>query len=113
MEILRPANREHEEVTKRVEYARAGISEYWIVDPGQMELTVLKLASDAYAEHGVFAGESLARSVLLPGFSVDVAKLFRDATGEWPRLQHWTGGHSTFSIANRKSKIANPPPPAP
>lgn len=71
-----PENRERDLVTKRREYARAGIVEYWIVDPEQQRITVLTLDGNVYREHGTFANGDRATSVLLPGFGVAVADVF-------------------------------------
>jgi Uma2 family endonuclease len=75
-------NRERDLVTKRAEYAAAGIQEYWIVDPESRTVTVLTLPDQnapTYREHGVFPVGNLATSVLLPGFTVDVAEMFTQA----------------------------------
>jgi Uma2 family endonuclease len=76
MEIVSEHNRRHDLVTKRDEYARAGIPEYWIVDPEEETITifVLKPRRRTYIEHGVFRKGERAASRLLPGFSVDVAE---------------------------------------
>ncbi len=73
MEVV-SENRAHDLVTKRREYARAGIPEYWIVDPQEGRITVLRWEAglQVYAEHGVFACGETARSALLPGFEIDV-----------------------------------------
>lgn len=68
--------------TKRQEYARAGIAEYWIVDPDEERITVLTLDGQAYLEHGVFGPGSQATSVLLPGFAVSVDAVFAAGRGE-------------------------------
>ena len=60
---------------KRVEYAAAGISEYWIVDPrpGHRRIAVLVLEGGAY--RGEFVGEGgVVESALLPGFTLAVAE---------------------------------------
>ena len=82
IEIVSPGeeNRERDLVTKRQEYAQAGIAEYWIVDPELHQITVLTLDGQTYREHGVFGKGTQASSVLLQGFSVDVAAVF--AAGE-------------------------------
>ncbi len=74
MEIVSESNRPHDLVTKRDEYARAGIPEYWIVDPEQETITifVLKPRRKTYVEHGAFRKGQRAPSKLLPGFTVDV-----------------------------------------
>jgi Uma2 family endonuclease len=63
---------------KREEYARAGIPEYWIVDPRDRKITVLTLDGEIYAVHGEFAPGDRATSRLLPGFEVAVAGVFAD-----------------------------------
>jgi Uma2 family endonuclease len=65
-------NRVRDLVAKRDEYARAGISEYWIVDPELGQITVLALDGKSYAVHGEFSRGQQATSKLLPGFVVDV-----------------------------------------
>jgi len=81
MEIVSPGakNRDHDFVTKRAEYAQAGIPEYWIVDPEKNEVHVLVLVLDngSYREYGVFKPGDTATSMLLPGFAVDVTALFQ------------------------------------
>jgi Uma2 family endonuclease len=69
-------DRRRDLVTKRKEYARAGISEYWIVDPREEHVIVLRLEGKRYKVHGSFSKGQAAVSVLLPGFSVNVNELF-------------------------------------
>jgi Uma2 family endonuclease len=73
-EVVSEENREHDIVTKRAEYAKARIPEYWIIDPEQETITVLTLKPRAksYVLHGIFGKGTRATSKLLPGFSVDV-----------------------------------------
>src|SRR5947209_92135 len=47
-------DRRRDLVTKRTEYARAGIPEYWMVDPREGHITVLHLAGKRYAVQGVY-----------------------------------------------------------
>jgi Uma2 family endonuclease len=78
IEIVSPKNRRHDLVTKRDEYAEAGIPEYWIVDPQRKTITVLVLMPRAktYSEHGTFTKGTRAASLVLPGFTVDVTETF-------------------------------------
>jgi Uma2 family endonuclease len=41
VEVLSPSNRSHDLVTKRHHYGRAGIAQYWIVDPKLRQMAVL------------------------------------------------------------------------
>jgi Uma2 family endonuclease len=61
-------------VTKRREYARAGIPEYWIVDVHEERILVLRLAGRRYVVHGEFTKGMTAASHVEPGFTVDVSK---------------------------------------
>jgi Uma2 family endonuclease len=74
IEVVSEKNLPHDITTKRVEYAKAGIPEYWIIDPKRHEITVLVLKSRQreYTEFGVFRQGTVAVSKLLAGFSVDV-----------------------------------------
>jgi Uma2 family endonuclease len=68
------SDRHRDLVEKRADYARAGIPEYWIVDPEEGRITVLALEGTEYVEHGVFARGEQATSRLLPGFAVGVTE---------------------------------------
>jgi Uma2 family endonuclease len=79
VEVVSNDDRRRDLETKRFEYAKAGIPEYWIVDPQQKEITILKLAGDHYDVHGIFHPSEKAESPLLPGLSVDVTQVFAAA----------------------------------
>ncbi|MBS1253190.1 MAG: hypothetical protein MAG451_02239 [Anaerolineales bacterium] len=72
MEVISEDGRHRDTVTKRREYARAGIPEYWIIDPREEKIMVLTLDSDGYAVYGEFERGAEATSVLLEGFTVAV-----------------------------------------
>jgi Uma2 family endonuclease len=69
-------DRRRDLVIKRKEYARAGIPEYWIVDPREGHITVLRLEGKRYAVHGIYSKGQVATSDLLPGFNADVKEVF-------------------------------------
>ncbi|MEZ4707671.1 MAG: Uma2 family endonuclease [Caldilineaceae bacterium] len=79
MEVVSPDNPGRDYNTKRAEYAQAGISEYWIVDPQQALITVLTLQNGQYDLHGEFRSSQRASSLLLDGFTVAVAEVFATA----------------------------------
>jgi Uma2 family endonuclease len=62
--------------TKHREYAQAGISEYWIVDPQEERVLVWALDGASYRLHGEFRRGATATSVLLQGLAVGVDALF-------------------------------------
>jgi len=74
-------NRQRDLVIKREEYAKAGIAEYWIVDPQERTITVLVLKGKEYKRHGTFSRGSMATSVMSKGFHVDVSAVFDAGEG--------------------------------
>ena len=62
LEVVSPDDPKRDLVRKRREYARAGIPEYWIVNPTTEQILVLRLAGTAYVEHGVFTRGTQATS---------------------------------------------------
>jgi len=78
IEVVSEDDPDRDLVSKRAEYARAGISEYWIADPRDQSIAVLSLNSETgdYSVAGRYASGEAARSVLLEGFSVDVGEVF-------------------------------------
>jgi Uma2 family endonuclease len=76
VEIVSPDKPERDLIDKRNDYAEAQIPEYWIVDPRDETITVLRLEGDTYVEHGIFTRGSQATSVLLDGFTIQVDAVF-------------------------------------
>ena len=91
-EIVSPDEPHRDLVKKRRDYARARIPEYWIVDPREEKILVLRLSGKRYVVHGEFRRGETATSHLLPGFSVDVEKAFAHAAslGTIPRKKRKT-----------------------
>lgn len=77
MEVVSPDDPKRDTEVKRVEYAKAGIAEYWLVNPINKTITVFTLPKDAeaYETYGVFSKGDIASSVLLEGFTVDVREI--------------------------------------
>jgi Uma2 family endonuclease len=76
MEVVSDDDRRRDLEVKRFEYAQGKIPEYWIVDPRDLKITVLKLGQERYEEHGVFGTGEKATSSLLEGFEVSVRDVF-------------------------------------
>lgn len=66
---------------KVAEYARARIPEYWIIDPKEAQITVLRLRGRKYAVHGRYRRGDQVKSALLKGFEVSVDAAL---AGKWP-----------------------------
>lgn len=72
VEIVSPDKPKRDTEEKPIDYAEAGIPEYWIVNPLTDTITVLVLDGESYVEHGVFRRGDHAISKLLDGFRVSV-----------------------------------------
>lgn len=77
VEIISPDRPQRDLIEKPLDYATAGILEYWIVNPLDQTVRVLALADDAYTVHGVFGRGEHLTSPLLPDASIAVDAVFR------------------------------------
>ena len=76
VEVLSPTNPNHDLVRKRELYARAGVPEYWLVDPEARAIEVLRLAGAAYRSGGRLTGEARVGSAVLPALAFPAAAAF-------------------------------------
>jgi Uma2 family endonuclease len=75
-EVISAGTRETDEVAKLADYARAGVPEYWLVDPADQTIRVYTLHEGAYRLAAAYTPGQTARSETLPGFAVTVDTLF-------------------------------------
>jgi len=78
VEIVSEGGEERDYVEKREEYLRAGVREYWILNPATRILHALQRAGDVWEEVTV-AADDLYRCPLLPGLEVRPVELFGPA----------------------------------
>ncbi len=79
VEVVSPGNPDSENykrdyLWKRQQYQDWGIPEYWIIDPHQLQVTVLLLVNDTYQEK-TYRGAELISSVTFPELSITVNEL--------------------------------------
>ena len=79
VEVVSPGRvgRERDYDRKRAQYAARGIPEYWIVDPQEQMVAVLRLESGQYVEVGVFQGEQGLVSPAFPQLSLTAQQVLR------------------------------------
>lgn len=76
IEVLSPSTRHIDRDEKAAEYAEAGVTEYWIVDPEGRSIEVLTGAgSEGYTSRRQFGPGDEVTSTVLPGLVVSVATL--------------------------------------
>jgi len=78
VEVASPSTAIYDRHDKLVAYARAGVPEYWIVDPDARTVEVLILeAPGQYLSQGIFRGKALLPSRTVPNFSARVEQFFK------------------------------------
>jgi Uma2 family endonuclease len=79
VEVLSPSNPEHDRITKRALYARAGVPEYWIVSPEAATIEILALRDGHYAVHARVGGDEPLTSPTLPALAGTAARVFGES----------------------------------
>ena len=72
VEVTSAHSRETDYGEKMGEYERAGVMEYWVVDPEEGTISVYVLREEGYKLLGRWEKGQLARSEVLGGFEVAV-----------------------------------------
>lgn len=76
VEVLSPGTQHFDRGIKFTEYAMAGVSEYWLVDPEAHTIQVFVLKDDHFVLTGQFGPGQTAQSALLSGCKVPVDAVF-------------------------------------
>jgi len=80
IEIASPSTRQRDETIKRRLYERAGVSEYWVVDPDTDVVRIYRRAVEGFdraIELSREAGDVLT-TPLLPALAMPLARIFRE-----------------------------------
>jgi Uma2 family endonuclease len=76
VEVLSKSTRHRDLGAKRRTYAKNGVREYWIVDPDHRRVDVYTLQRGSLVKRVHATSGEVASPLVLPGFSVPLAKLF-------------------------------------
>ena len=76
IEVVSPSNRGRDLLTKRALYARAGVGEYWLVDPEARTIEILTLDRDAFHLAVAASGDEMPVSPLLGPLPITTTDLF-------------------------------------
>jgi Uma2 family endonuclease len=79
IEVGSPGTRRRDETIKRRLYERAGVSEYWIVDPELEVIRIYQRQGDGYARARELSRDTddVMTSLLFPGFDLPLETIFR------------------------------------
>jgi len=79
IEILSPSTRRYDRITKLNLYQRAGVREYWIVDPDSKEVQTFLLDGGRYFVKGYGTVEDKLKVEVLEDFVIDLSTVFPDS----------------------------------
>ena len=77
MEILSPSNAYYDLRHKKDLYEKFGVNEYIIIDPFAETAELYVLTNDVYILHQKVQKTESLQSILLPGLTFDLNKIFR------------------------------------
>ncbi len=77
VEVLSAGTSEYDRKTKREQYERAGVREYWLVSRDTQSIEVLVLRGGRYEQHLLASGDELVASTVLPDLSFPAHEVFR------------------------------------
>jgi len=73
VEVILPDRRQFDLETKRTDYERAGVHEYWLIDPDAESMRFWRLQSGRFLE--IRPTNNRFRSEAVPGFEMDLARV--------------------------------------
>ena len=76
IEVLSPSNNKKELKNKYEVYEEAGVKEYWIVMPYERTMLIYTLVEGKYQPSKLLAAGDIVKSLILPGFTLDLAEFF-------------------------------------
>jgi Uma2 family endonuclease len=76
VEVLSESTYRRDLTRKRVKYAAAGVTEYWVVDPDERTLRHFIFAANQGEPVAVYAEGAVFESALFPGLRIAIADIF-------------------------------------
>lgn len=76
IEVASPGTATYDRNAKLRAYERAGVPEYWIVDPGTKTIELFTLAGETYHQVGAYQEDSVVPSTVLAGIDIPVRSFF-------------------------------------
>lgn len=78
IEVLSPSSRRHDRFVKLGLYQRAGVREYWLVNPEEATVQVMVLTNDYLLPVADYGRDDVAKVNVLDGCFIDLGKVFAE-----------------------------------
>jgi Uma2 family endonuclease len=88
VEVVSPESRTRDRIEKLREYEKAGVRDYWLIDPALRTAEAFRLTGGAYAPRDLGSPARLTCEAL-PGLWIDVAWLWLEEPDEWVAYEAW------------------------
>lgn len=75
LEVISPDSRRYDSETKKEDYERFGVNEYWLIDPYQETMAFFRLRQGRFVEVPPTGDRFVSEAI--PGFSLDLAAVRR------------------------------------
>jgi Uma2 family endonuclease len=76
VEVISPGSKTYDRLVKYGVYEKAGVPEYWLVNASEQTIEIFLLESGAYRSAGLFRGEQLPVSRMVPDITITVGQIF-------------------------------------
>lgn len=76
VEIVSPSHPERDRLVKRELYARNAVPVFWIVDPDEQSIELLRLDGHVYAPEAYLTGANVLETSAFPGLHVSLHQVF-------------------------------------
>lgn len=78
IEVVSPSTQRHDHLVKLNLYQRAGVREYWIVDPENRTVRVMLLTDGVLQLHEIYGPDEIAKVNVLEGCFIELRKVFSE-----------------------------------
>ena len=79
IEVTSPSTSARDRAVKRSIYAKHGVCEYWLADPGTTTVSVMVSEGEEFREAGTYGLGDVLTSPAMPGLALDVRDIFADS----------------------------------
>ncbi|MDW0118753.1 Uma2 family endonuclease [Sporosarcina thermotolerans] len=78
VEVLSPSTARNDRLIKYNSYEKAGVKEYWIVDPYNMTVEIYSLQGASFVQAGILAKDDLLTAGIFPELEIDLKNIFKE-----------------------------------
>lgn len=78
VEVLSPSTARNDRLIKYTSYEKAGVKEYWIVDPYNMTVEIYSLEGASFIQSEILGKDDLLTATIFPELEIDLKNIFKE-----------------------------------